>query len=141
MILSATVVYSYLAGMDQVDVRKEDQSPGFSASREEAYLYMAANTVAGHGSRSKLRFLRLLCSPEEAREKALAQFEAYSTPARRRQKRMLPLDVLQRMVSDRKFTFKEPMMCAEGGVQVKSGLWTFAHKTPTPGFGFSWSSR
>ena len=138
MILSADAVYTFLSGMDSVDIRKEDKSPGFEAAREEAYLYMAAECAIGHGSRSKLRFLRLLCSPEEARTRALAKFEACSTPAQRRQKRLLSLDALQRMASARKFIFREPMMCVENGVQVRSGLWTFAHKTPVPGFGYAW---
>lgn len=128
-------MYAYLEDMDAVSVRKSDFSPGFEASRNEALIFLAAGCVEGVGTSGRLKFLRLLCTPEEA--EALAETEARklatADPRKiRKQMRLVAMDVLQRMATARKFIFREQLSGTDG---QRSGKWVFSHKQPVEGFG------
>ena len=130
MVLSAESVYAYLGGMTHVDVRKEDLSPGYPASSSEGIMLVAAGCAEGRGSKSKLRFLRLLCEPEEAEKLAQAEAEKWAGQFRTSSKKLqlVAMDALQRMAGARKFIYREQLFRLEGGVNVRSGHWCFTHK-------------
>lgn len=139
MILSMDAVYDYLEGMeegvDQVSVRREDLSPWKPVSVSEAMVFAIAGCIEGRGSKSKFRFLRLLCSPEDAEKQAVKIAEDLAGQLRRdkRKVKLLAMDALQRMASARKFIYREQLFTVERGEQVRSGRWVFSHKTAQPG--------
>lgn len=134
MVIPSHRVFAYLDGMEMVatvDVRKEDMTPAWPASLSEATMLAAAGCVEGRGSATRLRFLRLLCSPETAQKMSIERAESLAgASASRADEKLMALDALQRMVSARKFTFKE----AIGPHRV------ICHKTPVVGFmGLRWA--
>lgn len=128
MVIPSHRVFAYLDGMETVatvDVRKEDMTPAWSASLSEATMLAAAGCVEGRGSVTRLRFLRLLCSPETAQKMSIEKAESLAgASVSRADEKLMALDVLQRMASARKFTFKETV----GPYKV------ICHKTPVAGF-------
>lgn len=135
MVIPAQSILVYLEGMESVSVRKTDLSPGYEASKAEAVMLVASGCVEGRGSRARLKFLRLLCTPEEAESKALNEAARLANTSKRKIK-MLALDVLQRMSADRKFIYREKLPGLDG---KWSGHWTFTHKQPVAGFGVRWA--
>lgn len=126
MVIPANVAVVYLEDVESIPVRKEDHSPAFEATRAEALMLAAAGCVVGHGSETKLRYLRLLCSPQEAEKMAVTEAERLSSCRKtRKEARLAALDALQRMARARKFIFREPLSDEDG---KRSGRWVFAHK-------------
>lgn len=82
-----------------------------------------------------MKYLRLLCSWEEAECIALKEVERIARSVNSGSNK-LALDVLQRMSADRKFIYREKLPGLDG---KWSGHWTFTHKQPVAGFGVRWA--
>jgi len=100
-------VLVYLAALEVISVRKIDNSPAYEASQAEAMMLVAAGCCTGVGTRTRLKFLRLTCTPEAAEDRARRQADKLAGHGVAREVRQMAYDALQRMASARKFTFKE----------------------------------
>lgn len=125
MLIADDAVLGYLAKMERIAVRKSDLSPAFEATRAEAILLMSSESAEGRGSRSRLKFLRLLYSPGEASERARQMLERCD--AGQRADNRISLDQIQKITAARKFVFREQLHVDNG---VRSGYWVWAHKQP-----------
>lgn len=116
----------YVAGMEKVSVRQQCGEPAFEASKSEALMLVYAGVVEGRGTQKRLKCLFLNVSVIDAMTIAQGHAKKLATQGKSRKVRGVALDVLQRMVSDRKFTVREWMKDSAG---KRNGKWTYSHKS------------